>query len=130
MAYNSSENFHVFVDEISSTGLSLTLQDKNEYKREYGFPNDYDIAKRNGDSYKRLEEKSDKKVVNSIKIDDNNTIKNTYNWENIYGTLDSGEYKFIISSSYGCMIYVEIEFSIDESGNLTYKEPTCSYSPM
>lgn len=128
LAYNSSENFLVSIEEISTTGISITIKDTNEYKREYEFSNDYDIAKKEVDSYKRLEKKSSaRKVVNSINIDDNDTIKNTYNWENVYGTLDSGEYKFIISSSSGSIIYIEIYFTIDENGKVTYKEPTCVY---
>lgn len=63
--------------------------------------------------------------MHSTKID-NNTIKNTYYWRNIYGNLESGEYKFTTYAS-DYPINFSIEFTIDENGKATYKEPTCAY---
>ena len=40
-------------------------------------------------------------------------IKNTYNWENVYGKLESGDYSFQTSTS-DSYIIIFINFTIDE----------------
>lgn len=123
LAYNSSENFLVSIEEISTTGISITIKDTNEYKHEYEYSNDYEIVRKNNTgTYKKS---TDKKTVHSIKID-NNTIKNIYYWGNIYGNLESGEYEFRTFSS-DHHINIFINFTIDENGKITYKKPTCIY---
>lgn len=116
--YTSSKNIDIAINEISQTGITITRKDTNKYKKEYIHSNFYNIsAKKDNNGYTNLEKKSATKVE-AIEIDEN-TIKTTYNWENVYGKLESGEYHFqttIASST------IFIEFSIDtESGEIKYK---------
>ncbi len=50
------------------------------------------------------------------------SIEKEFNWEPLYGKLDTGRYKFILNDekdSQGVIIY----FSIDENGEVSYDEP-------
>lgn len=103
------------------------MKDTNEYKKEHKFPNNYELSKKEENTYKLCkqtpENNENRKAVNWQKIDDS-TIKCTYNWENIYGKLESGTYMFNANTSY-YYIYITIDFTIDENGKITYKKPTC-----
>lgn len=123
--YNSGDKILISVDELSTTGISLTIKDTNEYKREYEYSNDYKIVKKNSrDTYNALTENTNsKKIVDSIKVD-NDTFKNTYNWENVYGNLESGEYRFKISTV-DYYINIFMYFTIDENGKITYSKAEC-----
>jgi len=92
--YNTDENVLITIDELSLTGLSITINDTNEFKREYEYSDSYTVSKgKHNDGYIELNKNNNiKTIVNSVKIDNSGTIKNTYNWENIYGKLESGEY--------------------------------------
>ncbi len=50
-------------------------------------------------------------VINGWKID----------WTKLYGELQQGEYKFILNEEWFSII---IEFSINENGEISYKEPS------
>lgn len=127
--YNSAEKIIISIDEISTSGITLTIKDTNEYKRDYEYSNDYNIEKRDNDTYKTITKNvGGIPKVDSIKID-SNTIKNTYNWENIYGKLESGEYEFKTSTIDSC-IDLFIKFTIDENGKITNKEPICTLFEM
>lgn len=60
--------------------------------------------------------------VSEIEIDtteriekiDENTIKKIYDWTNLYGELDSGEYEFLLSGDK--LTEIKIYFSINENG--------------
>jgi len=125
MNYNSEDKIFIYIDEISTTGISLTIKDTNEYKQEYEYSTDYKIVKMNSsNTYDVLTKKiNTKETVNSIKVD-NNTFKNTYNWENVYGKLESGKYRF---NTLTMDIYINlfIDFTVDANGNITYDEPAC-----
>jgi len=118
--YNSGDKILISVDEHSTTGISLTIKDTNEYKREYAYSNDYKIVK---NSNALTENANSKKIVDSIKVD-NNTFKNTYNWENVYGKLESGEYTLKIRTV-DYYINIFINFTIDENGKITYNKSEC-----
>lgn len=122
--YNSGEKVLISIEKISNTGMSITIKDTNEIKHEYKDFEPYQILKKgSGGTYSRLVEK-EKGNVNSKKLDKDNTIKNTYNWENIYGELESGEYKFCTATSDG-YINIFIYFTIDENGKITYSKAEC-----
>lgn len=120
--FNSSDNIHIFVDEISQTGITLTIKDTNEYKRDYKYSSDYEILDKT--IHSTLLNKTKNKKVGYCKIIDDNTVTNTYNWENIFGKLGSGEYQFKVRTQ-DYYINIFIDFSIDEAGNVTYKKPNC-----
>ncbi|MCI9286428.1 MAG: hypothetical protein HFJ57_00295 [Clostridia bacterium] len=123
--YSTDEKVLITIDELSLTGISITINDTNEFKREYEHSNAYIVSKKESNgSYNELEKNTNiKTTINSV-IDNKGTIRNTYNWENIYGKLDSGEYQFKTSTS-DHYINIFIDFSIDENGKITYSKPKC-----
>ncbi len=123
--YSTDEKVLITIDELSLTGISITINDTNEFKREYEHSNYYRVSKKESNgSYNELEKNTNiKTTINSV-IDNKGTIRNTYNWENIYGKLDSGEYQFKTSTS-DHYINIFIDFSIDENGKITYSKPKC-----
>lgn len=124
--YNSGENVLITIDELSPIGISITINDTNEFKREYNHSNSYIVSKKGSNgSYNELVRKSNiRTVVNSVEIGNNRAVKNTYNWENIYGKLDSGEYQFKTSTS-DYYMNIFIKFTIDENGKITYSKAEC-----
>lgn len=123
--YSTDEKVLITIDELSLTGISITINDTNEFKREYEHSNYYRVSKKESNgSYNELEKNTNiKTTINSV-IDNKGTIRNTYNWENIYGKLDSGEYQFKTSTS-DHYINIFIDFSIDENGKITYSKAEC-----
>lgn len=123
--YNSDEKVLITVDELSPTGISITINDTNEFKREYNHSNSYIVSKKGSSgSYSELVRKSNIKTTVKSVIDNSGAIKNTYNWENIYGKLESGEYQFKTSTA-DYYINIFIDFSIDENGKITYSNTEC-----
>ena len=47
---------------------------------------------------------------------DENTIIKKYDWTSLYGTLEEGEYEFILSTSE--MYYIRIGFKLDKNGEV------------
>lgn len=125
--YNLGENVLITIDELSQTGISITINDKNEFKREYKHSDFYQILKgEDNGTYSELTRNNNiKTTVNSIKIDNDGTVKNTYNWENVYGKLESGEYKFK-TSTLDYYMNIFIKFTIEENGKIIYSKPECS----
>lgn len=124
--YNSGEKVFISINELSPVGISITIDDTNEFKREYEHSNSYRVSKKGSNgSYNELVRKNNimKTTVNSV-IDDSGTIKNTYNWENVYGKLESGEYQFTTATS-DCYMNIFIKFTIDENGKITYSKAEC-----
>ena len=111
-----------------SIGLSFTMKDTNEYKKEHKFPNNYELSKKEENTYKLCkktpENNENRKAVNWQKIDDS-TVKCTYDWENIYGKIENGEYTFRVNTSDNYVI-LSINFTIEDNGRITYKKPTCN----
>lgn len=69
--------------------------------------------------------KLSKQTVSSTIID-NYTKQNTYNWESVYGILESGEYQFKTSTSNN-RINISINFTINENGKILYENPVTIY---
>ena len=49
-----------------------------------------------------------------------NIIKKKYNWTNLYGKLEEGEYEFILSASH---FAITIKFTINKNGEISYNNP-------
>lgn len=47
-------------------------------------------------------------------------IKKKYDWTNLYGKLENGEYKFILSAS---QFTIRIGFNINTNGKISYNNP-------
>lgn len=120
--YNSSDNILISVDEFLPTKLTLTIKDKNPYMAEYKYSNDYYISIKKNNIYERLP-KEDSSEIEYINID-NNTVKNIYNWEKVYGKLENGEYE-LRTSALGENIRIDIfiYFTVNsENKTITYEE--------
>lgn len=123
--YSTDEKVLITIDELSPTGISITINDTNEFKREYNHSNSYIVSKKGSSgSYSELVRKSNIKTTVKSVIDNSGAIKNTYNWENTYGKLESGEYQFKTSTA-DYYINIFINFTIDENGKITYSKPIC-----
>lgn len=126
--YNSEDKIFITINDISRSGLSFTMKDTNEYKKEHKFPNNYELSKKEENTYKLCkktpENNENRKAVNWQKIDDS-TVKCTYDWENIYGKIENGEYTFRVNTSDNYVI-LSINFTIEDNGRITYKKPTCN----
>lgn len=123
--YNSGENVLITIDELSPTEISITINDTNEFKREYSHSNSYRVSKKGSNgSYNELVRKNNIRTDVKSVIGNNGAIRNTYNWENIYGKLESGEYQFTTATS-DCYMNIFIKFTIDENGKITYSKAEC-----
>lgn len=150
--YNSSRsNVTVTISEFCLDKISLTIKDMNECK--YNYSNDYSIYRKvknkdytgvgymigeetpnstpayTGTGPEYLWEEVDK-VSSTLKKDtitseepEKDTFKNTYNFSNIYGSLESGEYYFILSVGDLGFSSIRIDFKINEKGEISYTEP-------
>lgn len=49
-----------------------------------------------------------------------NIIKKKYDWTNLYGKLEDGEYEFVLSAS---QFAITIKFTINENGEISYNNP-------
>lgn len=86
--YNSRENVDIMVNEMSQSKLVFTISDKNEYP--YDYANEYRILKEKDTSMKevsRIRNIEDREIVGTIEKNENG-IKCSYDWENIYGKLE------------------------------------------
>lgn len=151
--YNSSRaNVTATISEFNLHEISLIIKDTNEYK--YNYSNDYSIYRKvknkeyTGAGY-IIGEATDNstpayigpgpeyiweevgKVSNTLKKDtitseniEKDTLKNTYNFSNIYGKLGSGEYYFILTVGDLGFSSIRIDFKINEDGEILYSKPT------
>jgi len=150
--YNSSRsNVTATISEFNLDKLSLTIKDINEYK--YNYSNNYTISKKiknkdytgvgyfigeetenstpaytgTGPKYiweevSKVSNIASKDTITSETID-KDTFKNIYDWRSIYGELESGEYQFILSIGELGFSCIRINFTISESGEISYSEP-------
>lgn len=154
-AYSSIDNVHVEITELTNEGITLQITDTNElkylfansYKIEkeeknlnYTGASGYKIGEDTetstagftGTGAEYIWEEIDK--ISDILYEDTeevkrNTSKNLidrkFNWTELYGKLESGEYKFDLFDE-DCL-GITIEFAIDENGNISYNEPQILY---
>lgn len=126
--YSSPDKVLVTINELSPTGISITVNDTNEFKHEYQYSDSYRISKgKHNEGYRALTKNNNIKTsVNSVRVNNNGAIKNTYKWENIYGKLESGDYEFQTSTS-DSYIIIFIQFTIGENGKITYSKVECNF---
>ncbi len=142
-------NVEVNVENITNTGITFTITDKNDIK--YNFDNNYDIFKNvaekpsnepiigedgsmsmpayEGDKWQELFKVSDN-IENKANIEniDENTKRYTFDWSNIYGPLKSGEYRFVlgdieVKSNYlvirNNIESISAKFEVDDNGKIS-----------
>lgn len=135
--YNSFNNVDINVDEINSTGISFTIKDVNDLP--YTYSNTYKILRKDIKTISSENSKvqgfssigavnvswEDVPKINNINSEDTgtfenideNTIRKTYDWSNLYGELKNGEYQFLLQDEN--TILVRISFSINENGDVS-----------
>lgn len=113
--YNSTQNISVTINTISNTNISIEIEDTNKYKYNYSNLDNYQISKKQNGIYTNIIDNT----TNTENIN-NNSISKNYDWSNIYGFLECGEYQFSTSIE---DIYITIYFEIKENGEITYKIP-------
>lgn len=148
--YSSMNNVFVQVSELTNKEIILKFTDTNKLK--FVFANSYKIKKEEknpyytGTGYKIGEDTEnstatyvgagseyiDKELNKISNISSENTqetitvsnscIEKKFNFESLYGKLDSGRYTFILADAEDS-IGVVVKFSIDENGEISYDEP-------
>ena len=88
------DNVSINIDNVTPTGATLTIKDENENPYIYG--EWYEIEKEVDSEWERLETINDL-VFNDLgyKVDENNTVSFTMDWQDYYGTLEPGGYRLI-----------------------------------
>ena len=88
------DNVSINIDNVTPTGATLTIKDENENPYIYG--EWYEIEKEVDSEWERLETINDL-LFNDLgyKVDENNTVSFTMDWQDYYGTLEPGGYRLI-----------------------------------
>ena len=88
------DNVRINIDNVTPTGATLTIKDENENPYIYG--EWYEIEKEVDSEWERLETINDL-LFNDLgyKVDENNTVSFTMDWQDYYGTLEPGSYRLI-----------------------------------
>ena len=88
------DNVSINIDNVTPTGATLTIKDENENPYIYG--EWYEIEKEVDSEWERLETINDL-VFNDLgyKVDENNMVSFTMDWQDYYGTLEPGNYRLI-----------------------------------
>lgn len=79
---------------LTKTGATIIITDINKHKYEYGQFFRIDVKENN--SWKELEKIGDATFnLMAYSVDENNQLEFKHNWKNIYGKLQSGEYRLV-----------------------------------
>lgn len=136
--YTTFDNVKVNIDNITNTEITMTIIDSNDIK--YDFANKYTLSKNiakkpeapiiteegmsmpgyTGDKWEELEKISNENFKNEgiIETINSNTSKRTYNWVDIYGSLPSGEYRFLLEDGKK-LDKLSVKFTVDEKGKIS-----------
>lgn len=156
--YTSYDNVNINIDNLTNTGLKLTVTDNNNIK--YEFENKFYLSKNvaekseqtavekdngsiiifpgKGDEWQELSKISnDVENTGTAELVDENATRWTIDWSNIYGTLGSGEYRFVLGNAgdnpndfttngYDKEI-ISVKFTIDDNGQVVDDEVSKGY---
>ena len=156
--YTSYDNVNINIDNLTNTGLKLTVTDNNNIK--YEFENKFYLSKNvaekseqtavekdngsiiifpgKGDEWQELSKISnDVENTGTAELVDENATRWTIDWSNIYGTLGSGEYRFVLGNAgdnpndfttngYDKEI-ISVKFTIDDNGQVVDDEVNKGY---
>ena len=111
-ATSEVENVSATISDISLTGATITIKDRNSTKYTYG--EWYVIQKEENGKWYNISTKVKEYGFNSIgyEVDENNEVKFVIEWEWLYGKLPQGSYR-IIKESHNK--YISIPFNIAET---------------
>lgn len=103
------DNVTMTISDISSVGATIVIKDTNS--NTYVYSEWYKIEKEDNGMWKELvvKDKDCKFSDLGYKVDNDNIVKFTINWEKLYGKLSNGKYRIIkkVNNS-----YTAIEFTI------------------
>lgn len=102
-------------DTLNNTGATILIEDYSNQVNEYGI--EYQIDKKVNDTWVWLDPITEEVTWTTRKyfVDDNKKLEFNYNWENLYGKLEKGDYrlvKYVHSIGSDKMYYIFVEFSI------------------
>lgn len=145
--YTSFDNVDISIDNLTNTGLTMTVTDNNNLKYEFAnkFTLSRNIAKKpdnsvikyddgsiaisgyEGDKWQELSKISDN-VANTGTAEtiNENTTRWTFDWSNIYGPIGSGEYRFVLGDADNNQNYfysnneeiIYAKFTVEENGQI------------
>lgn len=145
--YTSFDNVDISIDNLTNTGLTMTVTDNNNLKYEFAnkFTLSRNIAKKpdnsvikyddgsiaipgyEGDKWQELSKISDN-VANTgtAEIINENTTRWTFDWSNIYGPIGSGEYRFVLGDADNNQNYfysnneeiIYAKFTVEDNGQI------------
>ena len=102
-------------DTLNNTGATILIEDYSNQANEYGI--EYRIDKKINDTWVELSPIPEEITWTTRKyfVDENKKLEFNYNWENLYGKLEKGDYrlvKYVHSIGSDKMYYIFVEFSI------------------
>ena len=124
----SKVNMTIKKGTLTKTSATIVITDLNENK--YSYSDDFKIEEKINGKWKELETMEDfNSTLPLYKVDNNNKLELTINWEDIYGQLKKGEYRIVkVASKYvqnndsyfedkdleNKNYYISVEFIINE----------------
>lgn len=101
---------------LSNKGLTVIITDTSNRNNIYGNP--YHLDKKVDGIFRHLDTiiEDFAWTLEGYSVDKNNTLEFKVNWEDIYGNLESGEYRIVKETSYsgeGTKHYITAEFTIE-----------------
>lgn len=116
--YNSTDKVSILINDFTNERISFTIMDSN--KKMYEYSDNYSIHKLySSEISKRNDIKSESTAITSNSSD---IIKKFYDWSEMYGKLESGDYSLDIEMNQWNFGQIRIEFSIDENGEVYYNK--------
>lgn len=138
--YSSDDNVNIDILELTCNGIDLNITDFNSL--EYNYSHNYKIYEKiKNENYDEEGSNStsleyiwqEKDVISNILSEDTeiveeteeNIIKRKFDWNNLYGELESGEYEFVLGDDDS--IGIRIFFTIDDEYNVTHGQAEFLY---
>lgn len=126
---NSTANVMVHVRNISNEKLEFRILDTNEISYKYDF--DCSLSKKNEEKniFEKIEPTGNVSMEEVIEIVDSTPghfdMEGKINWTDVYGTLNQGEYQFILKNKEREIHFETIKFNfvVEENGEVTCEPP-------
>lgn len=140
-ASNSFDNISINVSDISSSGITFTIEDSNEMPYNYSNISYKILKKQTKSSSSNITNDESASIVGGMEVNwvevtklenGNSTIttddinQNTFNevidWSNVYGQLVEGEYELVIEINDANLNNISISFEVEANGNAKYND--------
>lgn len=126
---NSTTNVMVYVRNISNEKLEFRILDTNEISYKYDF--ECSLSKKNEEKngFEKIESIGNISMGDMIEIVDSTAghldMEGKIDWNNMYGTLETGEYQFVLKNKENEIHFetIEFNFTVEENGNAICNPP-------